>query len=295
VITGRAGQTGMRCEICAGPLHTWQLDGRNAVSRCADCDHVSRDIASAPAGARSPAYGGDASLDRWRLAVTYRRLVRRLQPRGARVFEVGFGAGALLRRFLDAGAIVAGADPGALAVAVDPVVTANATLHSASLESLPPQDPADLVVAVHVAEHVADPAQFARTCFDLLRPGGQVVLVTPAGDSASLGVFRSRWWMLEDPTHVRFFSARSINRLLRDAGFVDVRVQRLVLDSLTVDAASCMRALRWRHLPPDGVLAWPATRALALLSAPAVILLRMLRPAMRPAMEVAARRPERSA
>jgi SAM-dependent methyltransferase len=290
---GKAGPAGLRCEICAGPLHTWQLDGRNAVNRCTDCGHVSRDIAGAPAGARSPAYGGDASLDRWRLAVTYRRLARRLQPRGARVFEVGFGAGALLRRFLDDGAIVAGADPGALAVAVDPVVTAHATLHTTSLESVPRQDPADLVIAVHVVEHVADPAQFARTCYDLLRPGGQVVLVTPAGDSASLGVFRSRWWMLEDPTHVRFFSARSISRLLNDSGFVDVQISRLVLDSLTVDAASCMRALRWRHLPRDGVLAWPATQALAVLSAPVVLLIRLLRSSMRPAMEVAARRPER--
>jgi SAM-dependent methyltransferase len=217
-----------------------------------------------------------------------------LQPRGGRVFEVGFGTGALLRRFLDGGATVAGADPGALAVAIDPVVSAHATLHTTSLESLPRQDPADLVVAVHVVEHVADPTQFARTCHDLLRPGGQLVLVTPAGDSASLGVFRSRWWMLEDPTHVRFFSARSIVRLLGDAGFVDVRTRRLVLDSLTVDAASCMRALRWRRLPPDGVLGWPVTRALALLSAPVVILLRLVRPSMRPAMEVAARRPQSS-
>jgi 2-polyprenyl-3-methyl-5-hydroxy-6-metoxy-1,4-benzoquinol methylase len=295
VITGKVGQTDGHCEICAGQLHTWQLDRRNAVNRCTDCGHVSRDIASAPAGARSPAYGGDASLDRWRLAVTYRRLVRRLQPRGARVFEVGFGSGALLRRFLDDGAIVAGADPGALAVAVDPVVSAHATLHTTSLEIPPRQDPADLVIAVHVVEHVADPAQFARTCYDLIRPGGQLVLVTPAGDSVSLRLFRSRWWMLEDPTHVRFFSARSIIRLLSDAGFVDVRAKRLVLDSLSVEAASCMRVLRWRHLPPDGVLASPATRALALLSAPVVILVRLLRTTTRPAMEIAARRPERSA
>ena len=93
---------------------------------------------------------------------------------------------------------------------------------------------------------------------------------------------------------IPFFSARSISRLLRESGFADVQISRLVLDSLTVDAASCMRALRWRHLPRDGVLASPATQVLAVLSAPVVILIRLLRSAMRPAMEVAARRPERS-
>ena len=140
----------------------------------------------APARARSPAYGGDPGLDRWRLAVTYRRLTRRFPPRNARVFEIGFGAGALLRRFLDGGAIVSGADPGALKVTVDPVVATRATLHTTSLEHVPLQDPFDLVFAVHVIEHVADPTQFARACHDLVRPGGQLVLVTPAGDSREL-------------------------------------------------------------------------------------------------------------
>lgn len=283
------------CEICGGPQTEWRIGSRDVVDRCTICDHVQRDIVRAPARARSPAYGGDPGLDRWRLAVTYRRLTRRFPPRNARVFEIGFGAGALLRRFLDGGAIVSGADPGALKVTVDPVLATRATLHATSLEHVPLQDPFDLVFAVHVIEHVADPTQFATACHDLVRPGGQLVLVTPAGDSASFRAFRSRWWMLEDPTHVRFFSARSIGRLLVDAGFVDIRVRPLVLDSIAVDAASCVRALLWKRPPPEGVLALRATRILALVSAPVVVLVRLVRAPMRPAMEVSARRPGRPA
>jgi SAM-dependent methyltransferase len=282
------------CEICGGPQTAWRIGSRDVVDRCTICDHVARDMVRAPAGARSPEYGGDPGLDRWRLAVTYRRLTRRFQPRDARVFEIGFGAGALLRRFLDDGAVVSGADPGALDVSVDPVVIARAALHTTSLEHLPPQDPFDVVLAVHVIEHVADPHQFARACHDLVRPGGLLLLVTPAGDSASFRFFRSRWWMLEDPTHVRFFTAQSIRRLLVDAGFVDVRVRRLVLDSLAVDAASFARALLWRRLPPEGVLGRRATRILALMTAPVVILVRLARATMRPAMEVSSRCPQRS-
>jgi SAM-dependent methyltransferase len=210
---------------------------------------------------------------------------------GARVFEIGFGDGALLRRFLDDGAVVSGVDPGALALTIDPVVAGQATLHTAPLASVVLSDQHDLVFAGHVAEHVADAGSFARACHDLVGPGGRVVLVTPAADSAGLRIFGSRWWMFEDPTHVRFFTARSITRLLEDAGLVDVRVRRLVLDSLATDAASVVRSLRWRRLPPAGVLPARSTRAVVLLSAPLIVILRLLRPMLRPALEVSARRP----
>jgi hypothetical protein len=118
------------------------------------------------------------------------------------------------------------------------------------------------------------------------------VLLTPAGDGAGLAWFRSRWWMLEDPTHVRFLTADSARRLLESAGLVDVRVRRLVLDSVGVEAASLVRALRWRHLPAAGVLSWPVTRVLVLVTAPVVLAVRLLVPAARPTLEVIARRPD---
>jgi SAM-dependent methyltransferase len=280
------------CQVCGGQLRPWPLDRRNSVDRCERCGLVLRDLVAAPAGARSPAYGGDPDLDRVRLTLTYRRLRRLVPGRGARVFEVGFGTGALLRRFLDDGATVAGADPGLLEVDVDPAVAAAGDLASAPLAARPGGASHDLVLGVHVIEHVADLAGFAAACRALLRPGGRLVLLTPAGDGAGLGRFRSRWWMLEDPTHVRFLTADSARLLLEGAGLVDVRVRRLVLDSVGVEAASLVRALRWRNLPPAGVLSWPATRLLVLVTAPVVLAVRLLVPSTRPTLEVTARCPD---
>ena len=279
------------CAVCGSTTAPWRLDRRNTVDRCSLCGTVERDLGRAPAGAREPAYGGDPALDRWRLAATYRRL-RSLVPAGGRVFEVGFGSGGLLRRFLDDGVEVAGTDPGLLGQGVDPQVASRGHLTDRPLASRPGPGGHDLVVAIHVVEHVTDPTGFARACHDLLRPGGRLVLVTPAADGAGLRRYRARWWMFEDPTHVRFLTARSAARLLADAGFVDVRVRRLRTDSLAADAASWARAVSWRRLPSAGVLSWAPVRVLVLLTAPVVLAARVVVPSTRPVIEVSGRRPE---
>ena len=82
-----------------------------------------RDLADCPARHRSETYGGDPGLDAARLRLTH-RLLRTAAPTAHSVFEVGFGTGALLRRFPPAGRRSAGADPGLLEVDVDPAVVA---------------------------------------------------------------------------------------------------------------------------------------------------------------------------
>jgi SAM-dependent methyltransferase len=278
------------CGVCATTTVPWRMDSRNTVDRCPACGTVARDLDRAPAGARSPAYGGDPGLDRWRLAATYRRL-RGLVPAGGRVFEIGFGSGALLRRFLDDGFRVAGTDPGMLGTDIDPVVSSAGDLSDRPLGTRARPGDHDLVVGVHVVEHVTDLCGFASACHDLLRPGGRLVLVTPAADGSALRSYRARWWMWEDPTHLRLLTARSARQLLSDAGLVDVDVRRLLLDSLAADAASWARAVGWRRLPAGGVLSRAPVRLLVAITAPAVLVARLVAPSTRPVIEISARRP----
>ena len=102
--------------------------------------------------------------------------------------------------------------------------------------------------------------------------------------------YGAAWWMLEDPTHVRFFTADSLARAAEAAGFVDVEVRRLLLDSLSVDAASVARAVR-PGPRPRGVLASRAVLAGAVASIPVVLAERALRPRSRPTLQLLARRP----
>lgn len=274
--------------MCGAETGARALRHGGELELCHSCGHLRRSLVDAPANHRDAAYGGDPALDAVRTRLTYRWLRAAGHP--ASVFEIGFGSGALLRRFHDDGAAISGVDPDQLAVDVDPVVSENGRLWNCAIEDVPDAAvSADLVVGVHVIEHVSDPVVTMRKAASLLGDSGTLVLLTPAGDSWGPRTFGSAWWMLEDPTHVRFFSAQSLERLARDAGLVDVRVDRLVLDSLSVDVASAVRA--WRTPGPAGALAKKGVRAAVLATAPAVAAMRAIAPSTRPTLRLTARRP----
>lgn len=275
------------CEICGHRVTRLPLRRGGALTQCLDCGHLTRDLTAAPAHHRDRAYGGEPTLDTWRLALTHRLLTRDGRPDS--VFEVGYGSGALLRRFLDDGARVGGTDPDQLEVDVDPVVRQCGALHTAPIEELSvSDDPVELVYGIHVLEHVDDPLRTLRHAADLLAPGGSVQFLTPAGDSDGVRAYGAAWWMLEDPTHVRFFTAESLRRAAASVGLLDVHVTRPPLDSLVTDIASVTRLLRPRPRP-DGVLAQRSVLAAGMATAPLVLAARALRPALRPTLHLTAR------
>ncbi len=287
--TGTVCGMSRQCEVCGAGVRDWRLRGGGVLFRCPDCGHVERDLTACPAGARDVGYGGDPGLDAVRLRLTERRL-RALVPDGRSVFEIGYGSGALLRRFLDAGWSVAGVDKGQLEVGVDPEVCRRGRLDRGELETVPTAGGHDLVVGVHVLEHLRDPAAGLAAAYRLLRPGGTLALVTPTADSSGPDWFGDAWWLLEDPTHLRFFSPGSARLALRRAGFTGLRVRRLLLDTLSMEAASLRRAAS-RRPRPRGVLAERSTVLAALATAPVTVAARAAVPRLRPSLELVAHRP----
>lgn len=277
------------CEACGGRLRDRPLAVDQVLDECGECGHLARDLQRAPAAHRELAYGGEPSLDRWRLSLTYRLMRRHLSSAQVdSVFEIGFGDGSMLRRFLDDGVQIAGADPDQLRSRIDPVVRERGHLHLGTVETAPHDTPVDLVYGIHVLEHVEDPARTLEVSRRLLRPGGVLQCFTPAGDSDGLRLYRDAWWMLEDPTHVRFFTAESLRRMAADAGFRDIRVRRPLLDSMTTDVASIVRRVRPRPRP-GGVLGRPPVLYAGLASAPVAVAARAARPRMRPTLQLVAR------
>jgi 2-polyprenyl-3-methyl-5-hydroxy-6-metoxy-1,4-benzoquinol methylase len=205
------------------------------------------------------------------------------------VFEIGYGSGALLRRFLDGGWQVAGVDKGQLGVPVDAEVARRGTLASGELETVTGAGEHDLVVGVHVLEHLRDAAAGLAAAHRLLRPGGVLALVTPTADSSGADWFGAHWWLLEDPTHLRFFSPDSARRALAGAGFGRIAVRRLALDTLSMEVASLRRAASRRHRPA-GVLAERSTVLATLGAAPVTLVTRAAVPRLRPSLELVAHR-----
>lgn len=274
-----------QCEVCGTPTQARQL-GRSVLDECPGCGHLRRDLVVAPANSRSHAYGGEPSLDSIRLNLTYRTLIADGAPRS--VFEVGYGSGEMLRKFLDAGASVSGADPDQLELAIDPQVRAHGTLYPLPVEQVPADDVSvDMVFGVHVLEHVIDPLETLKLCRQFLAPGGTAHFLTPAGDWSGLALVKDGWWMLEDPTHVRFFTAKSLTLLAQNAGFENVEIKRPFADSIVNDAASVIRRVS-QKARPAGVLANKSTLALAAAAAPLTLAARAVSPRMRPTLHLVA-------
>ena len=75
----------------------------------------------------------------------------------------------------------------------------------------------DVVTAIEVIEHVADPVPFLSGLRDLLRPGGLLFLTT--GNAAPHRDDLARWNYVIPEIHVSFFEPRTLERALIAAGF----------------------------------------------------------------------------
>jgi 2-polyprenyl-6-hydroxyphenyl methylase/3-demethylubiquinone-9 3-methyltransferase len=91
----------------------------------------------------------------------------------------------------------------------------------------------DCVISLEVVEHLFNPRLFARRMFDLVKPGGIVVVSTPYHGYwknlalAATGKLDSHFTALWDGGHVKFWSVKTLGVLLGEAGFVDIRFERV--------------------------------------------------------------------
>ena len=74
------------------------------------------------------------------------------------------------------------------------------------------------VVLGDVIEHLPDPGAALERVGELLAPRGAVMLMLPDAGSRVARVMGSRWWSVI-PTHVHYFTRKSLTRLLTDRGF----------------------------------------------------------------------------
>lgn len=85
--------------------------------------------------------------------------------------------------------------------------------------------PFDLVVSSDVIEHVYDPLGFLKAACTILKPGGIAVIGTPYhGYLKNVAISVAGKWDAHHGVHwhgghIKFFSVRSLTRLMIDAGF----------------------------------------------------------------------------
>jgi SAM-dependent methyltransferase len=86
----------------------------------------------------------------------------------------------------------------------------------------------DVVMLHHSFEHMAEPEQVLKTCFDRLNPGGTLLLRCPVSDAAVWKEKQSLWVQLDAPRHLTIPSTQGFVAVAQRCGF---EVQEVVFDS----------------------------------------------------------------
>jgi SAM-dependent methyltransferase len=98
----------------------------------------------------------------------------------------------------------------------------------------------DFVTLFHVLEHLPEPRAALQYVRKLLKPDGNLILQVPNVESLQARLFGSRWYGLDVPRHLINFTPRSLDLLLREAGF---EVRRRARFSLRDNPASIASSL----------------------------------------------------
>ncbi len=97
---------------------------------------------------------------------------------------------------------------------------------NSSIENFESKEKFDLVLALNLIEHVADPRSVLIKAYSLMNFGGLILLKTPNIDSLDCRIFKNHnWGGFHTPRHWVLFNEKTISTLLEETGFRVVSVR----------------------------------------------------------------------
>lgn len=224
-----------RCLVCQGALGPHpRLPG---LRECSGCGFITADLAISEDELRA-LYGadyfhGDEYADYVaegpELRENFRRRIDTLllhQPEGERrrLFEVGAAYGFFLDEVRSSYEHVAGVD---ISEAAAEYARTQLGVDVVAADYLAQQFPeqVDTLCMWDTIEHLSRPRDFIEKAARDVRAGGLLALTTGDIDSLNARMRGRRWRMIHPPTHLHYFSRRTLVRLLDSAGFDVVHLE----------------------------------------------------------------------
>lgn len=156
------------------------------------------------------------------------RIVAICRELGARrILDLGCGNGALCGVLAQAGFCVTGCDPSAEGIRIAREHFPAVPFHVLGVydDPSPLGQDFDAVVSTEVIEHIFYPRHLPRFASQVLRDGGHLILTTPYHGYfknlalALFGRLDTHFTALWDGGHIKFWSRRTLTRLLTEEGF----------------------------------------------------------------------------
>ena len=107
----------------------------------------------------------------------------------------------------------------------------------------------DVVLAIELIEHLAEPLEILRETARILRPGGLFWATTPNAGGLSSRLLGADWSNVCPPEHVQLFTIEGVLRLTKRAGFSRVRVRSQGCNPLEIWHTLRNRARRGSNSP----------------------------------------------
>jgi cyclopropane fatty-acyl-phospholipid synthase-like methyltransferase len=170
-------------------------------------------------------YLADIASARGNFARRLRTLERFLTPAHRRLFEIGCAYGIFLDLARDRFESVSGIDISTDAVSYAREHFGVDARAGDLLQMTPDRAGYDTVCLWDTVEHLAHPDRYIQRIAEHMPAGAVLALTT--GDISSLNarLRRERWRLIHPPTHLHYFSRRSMERMLDRFGFEVVHVE----------------------------------------------------------------------
>lgn len=136
-----------------------------------------------------------------------------------RILDYGCGSGKLVERLLEYGVDAKGFEP------------SRGALNITNRKKLPVFNKLkavkggyNLIMFWHSLEHTYNPYQVIIDVKKLLSKKGKVLIAVPNGDSFEAKIAKEKWFHYTYPLHTLHFTPKSINMMLKEAGFKNISI-----------------------------------------------------------------------